>query len=85
MSGSIPTGRVANLVGDVPSPAFSGLATRLASVIADERVLELLRDRLEAGLVCGGNPAAGSMMLRKPGATSSPNASSAPARTTAAA
>ena len=35
MSGSIPTSRVANLVGDVPSPAFSGLATRLASVIAD--------------------------------------------------
>lgn len=35
MSGSIPTGRVANLVGAVPSPAFSGLATRLASVIAD--------------------------------------------------
>lgn len=34
-SGSIPIGRVANLVGDIPLPAFSGLASRLASVIAD--------------------------------------------------
>ncbi len=35
MNGAIPVGRVANLVGDVPAPAFSGLAARLASVIAD--------------------------------------------------
>lgn len=35
MSGTIPVSRVANLVGDVPPPAFSGLAARLASVIAD--------------------------------------------------
>ena len=35
MSGSIPIGRVANLIGEISSPAFSGLAGRLASVIAD--------------------------------------------------
>ncbi|MFT4296128.1 MAG: PLP-dependent aminotransferase family protein [Micropruina sp.] len=35
MSGSIPVGRVASLVGEVPSPAFNGLASRLASLIAD--------------------------------------------------
>lgn len=35
MSGAIPVNRVANLVGELPPPAFSGLAARLASVIAD--------------------------------------------------
>lgn len=35
MTGTIPVGRVASLAGDLPAPAFSGLATRLASVIAD--------------------------------------------------
>ena len=35
MSGSISLGRLANLVGELPPPAFSGLASRLASLIAD--------------------------------------------------
>ncbi|MFT4218865.1 MAG: hypothetical protein QM619_17040 [Micropruina sp.] len=35
MSGTIPVGRLATLIGRVPAPAFSGLATRLASLIAD--------------------------------------------------
>lgn len=35
---------------------------RMVSVIAEERLLELLRDRLAAGQLCGGNSAAGSMM-----------------------
>jgi alkylation response protein AidB-like acyl-CoA dehydrogenase len=35
---------------------------RIVSVIAEERLLEMLRDRLAAGQLCGGNAAAGSMM-----------------------
>lgn len=35
VSGTIPVARLSNLVGEFPSPAFSGLAARLASVIAD--------------------------------------------------
>jgi alkylation response protein AidB-like acyl-CoA dehydrogenase len=35
---------------------------RIVRVIAEERMLEMLRDRLEVGQVAGGHPAAGSMM-----------------------
>ena len=38
MSGRIPAGRVATLVGTVPSPAFAGLASALARLIADGRL-----------------------------------------------
>ena len=38
MSGAISTSRIATLVGEVPSPAFEGLARSLARLIADGRL-----------------------------------------------
>jgi alkylation response protein AidB-like acyl-CoA dehydrogenase len=35
---------------------------RIASMVTDERLLEWVRDRFVAGLLCDGNPVAGSML-----------------------